>query len=102
MGTKDEKICDGEGQIIATLNELESKLPKNFEEDSDFTFNFQDAYVNTTYWGLVKIKEVKYEHEKENQTKIISIDAQNFIKAILKDAISGEIKFITKNGREEK
>ncbi len=25
-----------------------------------------------------------------------------FIKAILKDAISGEIKFIAKNGREEK
>jgi len=45
---------------------------------------------------------VKYKHEKENQTKIISIDAQDFIKAILKDAISGEIKFITKNVREEK
>ena len=102
LETKDEKICDGKGQIITTLNELESKLPENFEEDSYFTFNFQDAYINTTYLGLVKIKEVKYEHEKENQTKIISIDAQNFIKAILKDAISGEIKFIAKNGREEK
>lgn len=40
---------------------------------------------------------MKYKHEKENQTKIISIDAQDFIKAILKDAISGEIKFICNN-----
>lgn len=97
LETKDEKIRDGKGQTITTLDELDRKLPENFEKDSDFTFNFQDAYVDTTYWGPVKIKEVKYTHERRNQTTVISIDAHDFIKAILKDAKSGEIKLIAKN-----
>lgn len=97
LGTKDEKIRDGKGQTITTLDELDRRLPENFEKDSDFTFNFQDAYIDTHEWGTVKIKEVKYTHERDNQTTIISIDAQDFIKAILKDAKSGEIKLIAKN-----
>ena len=96
LETRDSKIRDGKGQIIATLEELEDKLPDNFEEKSEHTFEFQDAYVNTC-WGLVKIKEVKYTYETENPTSVIAIDAQDFIKAILKDAISGEIKLIPKN-----
>lgn len=101
LGTKDEKIRDGKGQTITTLDELDRRLPENFEKDSDFTFTFQDAYIDTTYWGPVKIKEVKYTHERDNQTTIISIDAQDFIKAILKDAESGEIKLIAKNLGQE-
>jgi hypothetical protein len=46
----------------------------------------------------VKIKEVKYLHIKKNKTKAFIIDARNMIKAILKDALSGEIKFFDKNG----
>lgn len=97
LGTKDEEIRDGKGQTITTLDELDRRLPENFEKGSDFTFNFQDAYIDTHGWGPVKIKEVKYIHERDNQTTIISIDAQDFIKAILKDAKSGEIKLIAKN-----
>lgn len=96
LETKDSKIRDSKGQIIATLEELEDKLPDNFKEKTEHTFDFHDAYVNTC-WGLVKIKEVKYTYETENPTSVIAIDAQDFIKAILKDAISGEIKLIPKN-----
>lgn len=98
LETKDSYIRNGKGKTITTLDELNSRLPTNFEKNSDRTFTFQDAYVDTTSWGTVKIKEIKYTHEKENQTRIISIDAQDFIKAILKDVISGEIKLIAKNG----
>ncbi|MDR2948282.1 MAG: restriction endonuclease [Prevotella sp.] len=94
--TKYSKIRDGKGQVVATFDELESKLSKSFESGSDYTYDFQDAYVDTR-WGPIKIKEVKYTHGKEKQTTIFSIDAQEFIKAILKDAISGEIKIIGKN-----
>jgi hypothetical protein len=94
--TTDAKIRDERGQIITTFDELESKLPERFESGSDYTFDFQDAYVDTR-WGAIKIKEIKYAHEKEKQTTVISIDAQEFIKAILKDAISGEIRLIGKN-----
>ncbi len=91
--TPNAKICDSKGQILTTLEELKSKLP---EDDSDYTFDFQDAYVDT-HWGPIKIKEVKYSCEKDRQTTVIAIDAQEFTKAILKDAISGDIKLIAKN-----
>ena len=47
----------------------------------------------------MKIKEVKYEYENENQTTLISIDVHEFVKAILKDVMTGEIKLITKTAK---
>lgn len=95
--TRNANICNKSGKTLTTFDELESKLPNNIGSGPDYSFEFEDAYVNTTYWGMVKIKEVKYTHEKDKQTTVISIDAQEFVKAILKDALSGEIQFISKN-----
>jgi ribosomal protein L25 (general stress protein Ctc) len=44
----------------------------------------------------VKIRAIKYEYEQNNKTMNISIDAQEFIKAILKDALNGEIRLVAK------
>ncbi len=96
--TPDAKIRDPKGHVLATFDELEAKLPEEFEAGSDHVFPFEDAYVDTA-WGPIKIKEVKYAHEKDDQTTVISIDAQEFVKAILKDAISGEIKLISKEAQ---
>lgn len=59
-------------------------------------FKFQAAFLNTL--GVpIKIKEVKFEEEKNHQTKVFALNAHDFIiKAILKNAISGEIKHITR------
>lgn len=90
------KIRDEKGRVIATFDKLERNLPESFDSGSDRTFYFQDAYVDT-HWGPMKIKEVKYAQEKEKQTTVFSIDAQEFIKAVLKDALSGEIRLIVKD-----
>ena len=84
-------IIDASGKRIASLDEIEATLPEN--SDTDIIFNYEEAYVNTR-WGLIKINEVKYEYEKKNHKRIISIDAKGFVKAILKDAINGDIKMI--------
>lgn len=89
---QDYNIKNSRGQIISSLDKLEEDLPK--DSTSDKVFQFTDAYVNTCYWGQVKIREIRYEYEQDNQTRIISIDAQLFTKAILKDAISGKIQLI--------
>lgn len=89
------KIRDEKGKVIATFDKLERDLPESFDSGSDHIFYFQNAYVDTR-WGPIRIKEVKYTHEKEKQTTILSIDAQEFIKAVLKDALSGEIRLIAK------
>lgn len=93
---KDDIIRDASGQTITTFDDLEKNLPDDFEDDTNCTFDFADAYINTVY-GLVKIKQVKYEFEEKNQTRVFALDAHDFMKAIVKDAINGEIKLVAKN-----
>ena len=87
----ERNIVNSNGVTIVTLEKIEEELPK--DSDSDIVFKYEDAYVNTR-WGKIKINEIKYEYEYKNEKKIIAIDAQDFVKAILKDALNGEIKLI--------
>lgn len=85
-------ILDKKRHRISTFDELENKL----SEDNEHIFNFEDAYVDTRYLGQIKINAVKYISNKTQEKKIFAIDARNIIKAILKDALSGEIKYFDK------
>ena len=76
-----------------TLEKIEDELPK--DSNSDIVFKYEDAFVNTR-WGKIKINEIKYVYEYRNENKTIAIDAQGFVKAILKDALNGDIKLIAK------
>jgi hypothetical protein len=87
----DRNIINSNGITIASFDKIEEELPEN--SDSDIVFKYDNAYVNTR-WGKIKINEIKYEYEYSNDKKIIAIDAQDFVKAILKDALNGEIKLI--------
>ena len=91
----DRNIINSNGTTITTLEKIEEKLPK--DSDSDIVFKYEDAYVNTR-WEKIKINEIKYEYEYKNEKRIIVIDAQDFVKAILKDALNGEIKLIANKG----
>lgn len=90
----DNNIIDSNGENIASLDEIEKTLPEN--SDSDIIFKYKDAYVNTI-WGNIKIDEIKFEYKYTNEKKIIAIDAQELVKAILKDALNGEIRLIADN-----
>lgn len=88
-------IINSNGTTITTLEKIEEELPE--DSDSDIVFKYDDAFVNTR-WGKIKINEIKYEYKYTNEKKIIAIDAQDFVKAILKDALNGEIKLIANKG----
>ena len=90
----DEIITDSNGKNIASLDEIEKTIPKN--SDSDIVFKYDDAFINTP-WGLIKINEIKYEYKYEKETKVIAIDAQGFVKAILIDAQNGGKRLIANN-----
>lgn len=92
--TRDTSILDKEGQKITTLDELGAKQP----EKNEHIFDFEDAYINTLHWGQVKIRAVKYIRNQTQERKVFAIDARNIIKVILKDALSGQIKFFDKTG----
>lgn len=83
-------IRDADGKEITTLDLLEQQIPDHPTDDFPFVFPFDDAYVKTPYWGLVKILEIKYTYETEDQQRNITIDASDFVKAILKDAFGDD------------
>ena len=88
------EIRDSTGKKISSLDELEVQHPKNPEPNSSQVFKFEDAWIETRYWGTVKIREVKYEFESENLERTIQLAAELFVDAILKDAINGEIQYV--------
>ncbi len=96
LSTKDRIIRNGKGKPITTLDELEIQLPDNPKPNSSYVFPFNDAWLETHPWGLLKIQEVKYEYESEDTERVIGLAADMFVEAILKDAISGEIQYVPK------
>ena len=101
LTTKENKIRDAKGEIIADIQKLEEEIPENCQQNKDYVFPFDDAYIKTDC-GNIKIKEIKFEYENHTETKQIKIDAQNITKAILKNTISKEVQLIGKTYMEYK
>lgn len=95
LDTTCDDIKNAKGKIITNLKLLEKDLPENPKRPF-YAFPLNDAYIDTR-WGTMKIHEVRYVYENKRQTTIISLDARAFIKAILKDALNGDIKFVKKS-----
>lgn len=87
-------IVNKKDELITTFEKLEGELPPEGTVP-EYIFSFKDAYVDTT-WGPLKIKEVKYLYRKDKQTTVFGLHAMDFVKAILKDALNSDIKFIGK------
>lgn len=95
LETTSRRIVNGDGELITTLDALEKELPET-PEHYFYSYPLDNAFINTR-WGRLKINEVKYVYENEQQTTRISIDACELIKAILKDTINGGINVILKS-----
>ena len=93
---KGDDIYNSKKEIITSHEEIEATIPDTLEEDSSHTIPFEDAYIESKYWGVVKIKEIKYEYTNETHRSVIDIDARDFIEAILKDVESGVIEYVEK------
>lgn len=93
LETKDTNIYDAQGQKISSIYELESGISSDINEGCEYTFPFEDAYVMLKS-GLLKIKEVLITDKEEVHNKTFVITAENFVKAILKDALDGNIQNI--------
>lgn len=82
LETIDGTIRDSSGNTITSIRSLEHDT------------TFEDAYVNTYNLGPVKILEVKIEHSTEDIQRNIAIDAEGFVKSILKDAFNYTTDFM--------
>ncbi len=102
QGMSDELIVyDENGRPITNFHELDSKLPcldQEVTEDIEHIYTFDNGYMDFNPLGRLKINGVKYVYDVIRQEMSpITIDAQRMVKAILKDALSGDIKFIRRN-----
>ena len=93
---KGDYIYNAKKEVITSHEDIEATIPGTMEEDSSHTIPFEDAYIDSKYWGLVKIKEIKYDYTNETHRSIMDIDARDFIEAILKDVESGAIEYVEK------
>lgn len=94
--TKDHFIRDGKGQKITSLEELEQQLPENPEPGTSFMFPFEDGWLDSRHWGPVRIREVKFEFESKTQETTINLAADDFVAAILEDALGGKTDYVPK------
>ena len=95
LSTKENQIRNALDEIIADIQKLEEELPENCQQNKDYIFPFDDAFIKTDC-GNIKIKEIKFEYENHTEMKQFKIDAQNITKAILKNTISKEVQLIGK------
>lgn len=93
LDTVGDEIIDERGNIITTFDKLVETLSQKAVDVS----SFNNAYVITHNWGKVKIKTVKYLNSKMYKQSLITLDARDIVKAILKDALNGEIIFFSKD-----
>lgn len=94
-------IVDGNNEQLKNMHQLDNELPHNWEKGQDLThsYEFEDGYIETDKYGKIKVKSIDYTYDVHKGTpKPIIIDGAASAKAILKDAISGEIKFFNKDG----
>lgn len=89
-------IKDSDGNRLSTFPELEKQLPKNPESGTSVVFSFEDGWIESRYWGAVKIREVKYEYINMVHEKTLNLAAKDFVEGILEDALRGKTDYVPK------
>lgn len=92
--TKDHFIRNSKGKKVSSLEELEKQLPENPEPGTVIVFPIEDGWLESRHWGQVKIREVKFEYESKAQETTLNLAADDFVEAILEDALGGKTDYV--------
>ena len=96
IATKDHIIRDSIGNRLSSIEDLEKQLPENPISGTEIVFPFEDGWVDSYYWGPVKVREVKFEYESKVQETTLNLAADDFVEAILEDALGGKTDYVPK------
>ena len=94
--TIDHIIRDSKGNVISSLDNLGLMLLERQEPGTVILFRFKDGWVESRYWGPVRIREVKFEYESKVQEMTLNLAADDFVEAILEDALGGKTDYVPK------
>lgn len=95
IARKGDILHDAAGRVIASLHDIEEQIPDHPTTDFPIIFKFDDAYLDSRYFGPIKICAVKYDYEIHDQKKTTAMDAGDLVKAILKDSLSNKIEMVS-------
>lgn len=91
-----DAIYNSNGIIIASTKCLGAMLLDKQDPGTIIIFKFDDAWIDSRYWGPVKIREVKFEYESNLHESVMEIAATDFVEAILEDALGGKTDYVPK------
>ena len=94
--TVDGNIRDSQGNVISSLDNLGLMCLEKQEPGTIILFPFKDGWVESRYWGPVRIREVKFEYGSKVQETTMTLAADDFVEAILEDALGGESNYVPK------
>lgn len=94
--TVDCNIRDSQGNVISSLDNLGLMCLEKQEPGTVILFPFKDGWVDSRHWGPVRIREVKFEYESTVQETTIQLAADDFVEAILEDALGGKTDYVPK------
>jgi len=93
---RSSNIYNSEGKQISSIDKLREQIPEDVEPDSSIVFPFEDGWIDTKFWGMAKIKEVKFVFQRDIHESTLTLAADDFVAAILDDAINGEVQYVPK------
>lgn len=94
-------VVDSKGQQLKNMHQLDNELPHDWKSAKGLKhlYEFDDGYLEIEKYGKIKLNSIEYSYDVHSgEPRPIIIDGTESAKAILKDAISGEIKFFNKDG----
>jgi hypothetical protein len=93
-------VVDNKGNRLKNFHQLDQELPQNWkaEKELEHTYEFDNGFIEDQGYGKIKIKSIQYKYEVNTGENQLIIDGRDTAKVILKDALSGEIKFFNKDG----
>lgn len=91
-------IIDKNNIKIKNFLQLQDELPTDKEENIGLKhyLDFDDCYLQSRNQEKIKIKRIEFTYNINSVKRETIIDAQKTVKAILKNVLSGEIKFFDK------
>lgn len=92
-------IYNNLGGKIKNFMQLQDELPfdKNKLLNNKHFYEFHDAFIKTEKFGNIKIDGLQIKYDTIISKSQWIFDAETTTKAILKDVLTGEMKFIKKN-----
>lgn len=92
-------IYDSNGKILTNFLDLEQELPHDYIEvkNKKHTYTYLDGYMDSDH-GRIKVRSIEFTYDIENVSEELVLDAEDIVKAIIKDVKSGDIQFVNNDG----